>query len=107
MLWLCVCVTLLQCAGSFVTGYKLQRKRFRYKPQDVEPHPDDSDSAPEDGNYNEDWQDVAEIPSQLAREFGKLDVVQDFKRSSSAAAERPKLAEVSWVFLMIATAASS
>lgn len=48
-------------------AYKLQHKRFRFRINDVEPHPDDSDSPPEDGDYDPDWEELPEVHSMLHR----------------------------------------
>jgi hypothetical protein len=76
--------------GSVVLAYKLQQKRFRFKPKDPEPHPDDSDSAPEDGVYDEPWRDVCEISASLARELGKPAVLDRFKKYGAAGSDRPR-----------------
>ena len=67
--------------GSAVTGYRLQRKRLRFKPMDPEPHPDDSDSEPEQGgNWEEDWQSIPDLPATECRYLGRANVVTDFRR---------------------------
>lgn len=66
-------------------------KRFRFKPKDPEPHPDDSDSAPEDGVYDEPWRDVCEISGALARELGRPEVLTRYKRHGAAGSDRPRL----------------
>ncbi len=76
-------------------AYKIQRRRIRFRPDEPEPHPDDSDSAPEDGNYDEPWSDIAEVSGPMVRYFGKHDVLQHYRKHNASSHARPSTDHVS------------
>jgi hypothetical protein len=61
---------------------------------DPEPHPDDSDSAAEDGTFNDEpWETLPDLPAPVTRLLGRPEVVASFKGSCAAVHELPELVQ--------------
>jgi hypothetical protein len=85
--------------GSVVSEYKLEHRRLRFRPMDPEPHPDDSDSPPEDGApWDDEWRAEQTIDARFAQFLGTKAEQLSFQRSHAGTTEIPVIdVDLQWL----------